>query len=135
MNWKQKIAFRVKVIAADLSQSDFLSLILSETQAIEIGLVVNNAGFVRWYSDHWLPQSLLAIAFVANSANQTHVHARAWMIARVTAANCVLKSMGPSGWRSDCVGCNKPTITLDRALLDQRLSSRLCCGHWLIDWL
>jgi hypothetical protein len=63
MNWKQKIAFRVKVIAADLSQSDFLSLILSETQAIEIGLVVNNAGFVRWYSDHWLPQSLLAVAF------------------------------------------------------------------------
>jgi len=51
---------RVKIIAADLSQSDFLSLILSETQAIEIGLLVNNAGFglARSFLDHELEREL-----------------------------------------------------------------------------
>ena len=49
---------------------------------------------LRWYSDHWLPQSLLAIAFVANSANQTHVHARAWMIARVTGSKLCAEIYG-----------------------------------------
>ena len=51
---------RVKIIAADLSQSDFLSLILSETQAIEIGLLVNNAGFglARSFLDHELEKEL-----------------------------------------------------------------------------
>ena len=67
---------------------------------------------LRWYSDHWLPQSLLAIAFVANSANQTHVHARAWMIARVVPTllrslvnrlalvDFVLRQVGSPGVRS-----------------------------------
>jgi hypothetical protein len=36
------------------------------------------------YSDHWLSQSLVAVAFVANSAHQNYVHARAWMLTRVT---------------------------------------------------
>ena len=49
---------------------------------------------LRWYSDHWLPQSLLAIAFVANSPNQTHVHARAWMIARVTGSKLCAEIYG-----------------------------------------
>ena len=49
---------------------------------------------LRWYSDHWLPQSLLAIAFVANSANQAHVHARAWMIARVTGSKLCAEIYG-----------------------------------------
>ena len=46
--------------------------------------VLLSLGTLRWYSDHWLPQSLLAVAFVANSANQKYVHAHAWMTARVT---------------------------------------------------
>ena len=51
---------QVKVIAADLAQPDFLSLILSETQSIEIGLLVNNAGFglARSFLDHELEKEL-----------------------------------------------------------------------------
>lgn len=51
---------RVKIIAADLSQSDFLSLILSETQVIKIRLLVNNAGFglARSFLDHELEKEL-----------------------------------------------------------------------------
>ena len=51
---------QVKVIAADLSQPDFLSRILSETQSIEIGLLVNNAGFglARKFLDHELEKEL-----------------------------------------------------------------------------
>ena len=51
----------------------------------------------RWYSNHWLPQSLLAVAFVANSANQKYVHARAWMIARVTGGKLCAEIYG-SEW-------------------------------------
>ena len=52
--------------------------------------VLLSLSILRWYSDHWLPQSLLAVAFVANSANQKCVHAHAWMIARVTGSKlCV----------------------------------------------
>ncbi len=36
---------QTKIITADLSQPDFLDTILSETQSIEVGLLVNNAGF------------------------------------------------------------------------------------------
>lgn len=39
--WK----IEVSIITADLSQPDFLPLILSETEFLEIGLLVNNAGF------------------------------------------------------------------------------------------
>src|SRR5262245_39303 len=55
-----KSRVRVKVIAADLSQADFLSLIISETEAIEIGLLVNNAGFglARSFLDHELEKEL-----------------------------------------------------------------------------
>lgn len=35
----------IKVIAADLTQQDFLHVILAETRSIEVGLLVNNAGF------------------------------------------------------------------------------------------
>ncbi len=36
---------QVRTIIADLSQPDFLSLILSRTESIDVGLLVNNAGF------------------------------------------------------------------------------------------
>lgn len=36
---------QVKTIAADLSQPDFSAPILSETESIDVGLLVNNAGF------------------------------------------------------------------------------------------
>jgi hypothetical protein len=52
---------------------------------------------LRWYSDHWLPQTLLAVAFVANSANQKRVHAGAWMIARVTGCKLCAEIYG-SEW-------------------------------------
>jgi len=57
---RDKNDIQVKVIAADLSQPDFLSLILSETQPIEIGLLVNNAGFglARSFLDHELEKEL-----------------------------------------------------------------------------
>jgi uncharacterized protein len=57
---KAKNGIQVKVIAADLSQADFLSLIVSETQGIEIGLLVNNAGFglARSFLDHELEKEL-----------------------------------------------------------------------------
>ncbi|MGH7784578.1 MAG: SDR family NAD(P)-dependent oxidoreductase, partial [Candidatus Binatia bacterium] len=35
----------IRLVTADLSQPDFLPLILSATHNIEIGLLVNNAGF------------------------------------------------------------------------------------------
>lgn len=36
---------QIKVIAVDLTHSDFLHVILAETDSIEVGLLVNNAGF------------------------------------------------------------------------------------------
>ena len=36
---------QVRIVTADLSQPDFLPLILSVTNSIEVGLLVNNAGF------------------------------------------------------------------------------------------
>jgi len=53
---RDKNHIQVKIIAADLSQPDFLSLIVSETRSIEIGLLVNNAGFglARSFLDHEL---------------------------------------------------------------------------------
>ncbi len=36
---------QTKVIAVDLTQPDFLHVILAETDSIEVGLLVNNAGF------------------------------------------------------------------------------------------
>ena len=57
---RDKNHIQVKIIAADLSQPDFLSLILSETRPIEIGLLVNNAGFglARSFLDHELEKEL-----------------------------------------------------------------------------
>ena len=52
---------------------------------------------LHWYSDHWLPQTLLAVAFVANSAKQKYVHAQAWMIARVTGGKLCAEIYG-SEW-------------------------------------
>ncbi len=51
---------QLKAITADLSQPDFLPLILSGTQSIEIGLLVNNAGFGlgRKFLDHELEKEL-----------------------------------------------------------------------------
>lgn len=59
--------------------------------------VLLSLGTLRWYSDHWLPQSLLAVAFVANSANQKYVHAHAWMTARVTGGKLCAEIYG-SEW-------------------------------------
>ena len=36
---------QVRIVTADLSQPDFLPLILSKTDSIDVGLLVNNAGF------------------------------------------------------------------------------------------
>ncbi len=36
---------QVRIIVADLSQPDFMPIILSATQSIDVGLLVNNAGF------------------------------------------------------------------------------------------
>lgn len=36
---------QVRIVTADLSQSAFLPLILSKTESIDVGLLVNNAGF------------------------------------------------------------------------------------------
>jgi short-subunit dehydrogenase len=40
---KQKI--QARIVAADLSRPDFLPLILSATESIDVGLLINNAGF------------------------------------------------------------------------------------------
>lgn len=44
---KQKFSIEVKCLTIDLSKADFMSEILSETSDIEIGLLVNNAGFAN----------------------------------------------------------------------------------------
>jgi uncharacterized protein len=51
---------QVKAVTADLSQRDLLPLILSETQSVDIGLLVNNAGFglARKFLDHELEHEL-----------------------------------------------------------------------------
>ena len=60
---RDKNHIQVKVIAVDLSEPDFLSLILSETRPIEIGLLVNNAGFglARSFLDHELEKELVLL--------------------------------------------------------------------------
>lgn len=57
---ESKNPIRAKCIVADLSQPDFLPVILSETQSIEIGLLINNAGFglARKFLDHDLEKEL-----------------------------------------------------------------------------
>jgi uncharacterized protein len=49
-----------KTIVADLTQSDFLARVMAETQSIDIGLVVNNAGFglAGKFLDHELEKEL-----------------------------------------------------------------------------
>jgi short-subunit dehydrogenase len=51
---------RTKTIVADLSQPDFLTHIVAQTQSIEIGLLVNNAGFglVGQFLQHDLKEEL-----------------------------------------------------------------------------
>ncbi len=58
--FKSKNQIQVISINADLSRPDFLPLIIAETQSIEIGLLVNNAGFglARKFLDHALEEEL-----------------------------------------------------------------------------
>lgn len=44
---KQIFSIKVRCLTVDLSKKDFMSEILSETHDIEIGLLVNNAGFAN----------------------------------------------------------------------------------------
>ncbi len=57
---KSKSAIQVRTVPADLSQPDFISLIVSETQSIDVGLLVNNAGFglAGNFLDHPLEREL-----------------------------------------------------------------------------
>ncbi len=57
---ESKNRIHVKAIIADLSQADFLPLILAGTQSLEIGLLVNNAGIglARKFLDHELEREL-----------------------------------------------------------------------------
>ena len=47
---------QVRIVTADLSQPDFLQLILSVTNSLEVGLLVNNAGF--GLAGHFLEHAL-----------------------------------------------------------------------------
>jgi short-subunit dehydrogenase len=51
---------QVRIVTADLSRPDFLPLIFSATESIEIGLLVNNAGFgiAGRFLEHELEQEL-----------------------------------------------------------------------------
>ena len=44
---KRDAAIQTRVIPVDLTQSDFLHVILAETEGIEVGLLVNNAEIGR----------------------------------------------------------------------------------------
>ena len=51
---------QVRIVTADLSQPTFLPLILSVTNSIEVGLLVNNAGFglAGYFLEHALEEEL-----------------------------------------------------------------------------
>ena len=51
---ESKTKVQVRIVAADLSRPDFLPAVLSVTNSIEVGLLVNNAGFVlAWQAISW----------------------------------------------------------------------------------
>lgn len=52
---REKTKVEVKTIVLDLSESNFMNLLLPQIQGLEIGLLVNNAGISK--IGHFLPQS------------------------------------------------------------------------------
>jgi uncharacterized protein len=61
---------QVRAVAADLSRTDFLPLILSAASSIEVGLLVNNAGFglAGNFLDHELEKELALLDVNCRSA-------------------------------------------------------------------
>jgi short-subunit dehydrogenase len=57
---EEKNKIQVRTLRADLSQPDFMQAILSVTQSIEVGLLVNNAGFglAGKFLDHQLEKEV-----------------------------------------------------------------------------
>ena len=80
-------AVQVKTIVVDLSRGDFLRKITAQTDSLDFGLLVNNAGFARTgnFPDHileealplllvnWRAAMLLAIISAAGSCKKSRV--------------------------------------------------------------